>query len=399
MMEEETEDTYSLDEALELNKIGFYHYRLLVLCGLGFMTDSLEVNLLSFLSVCAAKEWNLSASQEASITGIVFAGMICGSWCWGVISDWKGRKTTFFLCSAIITIGGLLTGIATSFPLLLFFRGIVGFGVGGTNIAFDLLAELLPSSQRGVFLVFIQFFWTVGTILVTLLAWMLLDSSGWRTLALLTVIPVAITSICSYFYLPESPRWLMSVGKKSEAERVVRDACRVNGHPLPPSFALKDNLFQHEPAHNLQNYLEIVRNPSLRRIIVPLWAVWCAFGVSYYGIILLMTRLFSNNNSSNHGSDNNNSHQCQFEYPAIFYNSLSEIAGVFLGGFLLDQGRVGRVSLQVITYLLAGICVFLTGFLGLSSAVSSSLGIGIAGFIGRLSVSVASVRKDFVFFF
>jgi hypothetical protein len=62
----------TLDEALERNTIGLYQYRLLVLCGFAFMADALEVNLLSFLSVCAGKEWNLSDTDQASITGIHF---------------------------------------------------------------------------------------------------------------------------------------------------------------------------------------------------------------------------------------------------------------------------------------------------------------------------------------
>lgn len=54
----------TLDDALEMNKVGFYQYRLLLLCGFAFMADALEVNLLSFLSVCAGKEWDLSDAEE-----------------------------------------------------------------------------------------------------------------------------------------------------------------------------------------------------------------------------------------------------------------------------------------------------------------------------------------------
>jgi hypothetical protein len=40
--------------------VGFFPYRLLLMCGLTFMTDALEVTLLAFLSSCAASEWQLT---------------------------------------------------------------------------------------------------------------------------------------------------------------------------------------------------------------------------------------------------------------------------------------------------------------------------------------------------
>lgn len=363
----------TLDEALEKTKIGFYQYRLLVLCGLAFMTDSLEVNLLSFLSVCAGKEWDLTSEQEASITGIVFAGIICGSGFWGVLSDRYGRKRAFILATVIITIGGVLTGFAPSFPLLLFFRAIVGFGIGGANVPFDLLAELLPASQRGSFLVYIEFFWTFGSILVAGLAWACLSQNGWRTLALLTVIPVAITSFFSVVYLPESPRWLMEVGRNEDAKKILLETARVNGVTLPP-FQLRNEIPEH---HGDIDYFAIVSRKKLRAVTIPLWLVWAGFGCTYYGIILFITRLYDT-------SSDDDSDTCTFDYSSIFYNSLSEVGAVLLNGLVLES--VGRVRMQFYFYLLAGFTVVM---MGISMPTGALIAVGI---IGRISIMIASVR-------
>jgi MFS family permease len=365
----------TLDEALEKNPIGFYQYRLLLLCGLAFMTDALEVNLLSFLSVCAGKEWNLSSGQEASITGIVFAGIIVGSGFWGILSDKYGRKKSFIVATALISLGGLLTGFASSFPLLLFYRAICGFGIGGANVPFDLLAELLPASQRGSFLVYIEYFWTFGSILVAGLAWGVLSEDGWRVLSLLTVIPVALTSFFSAFYLPESPRWLLEVGRNQEAEQILIDAAKANGITMPP-FKLRGDI-----PHHQQNvdYLAIVKNKKLRKVTFPLWAVWAGFGCTYYGMILFVTRLYDTS------SDDDDSDTCTFDYSAIFYNALSEIAAVTFNGLVLES--VGRVKMQVYFYLLAGFTVLMMG-------ISMPGGALIAvAFIGRIAIMIASVRQ------
>ncbi|RYY72833.1 hypothetical protein EON63_20350 [archaeon] len=67
---------YSLDEILEMIPLGVFHYRVLLLCGLSFMCDALEVNLLSFLATCAGDEWGLSTTQKASISAVVFMGKL-----------------------------------------------------------------------------------------------------------------------------------------------------------------------------------------------------------------------------------------------------------------------------------------------------------------------------------
>lgn len=61
------------------------------------MADSLEVNLLSFLSTCAGAEWNLTNAQNASITASVFAGVLLGTIFWGEFSARHGRRLTFLV--------------------------------------------------------------------------------------------------------------------------------------------------------------------------------------------------------------------------------------------------------------------------------------------------------------
>lgn len=71
----------------------------------------------------------------------------------------------------MIVVGGFLTVIAPSYTYMVTFRGIVGFGVGGGTVPFDLLAEFLPNSHRGQYLMYIEYFWTIGCIFVVSFAW------------------------------------------------------------------------------------------------------------------------------------------------------------------------------------------------------------------------------------
>lgn len=197
----------TLNQALMLNKVGLFQYRLLIMCGFAFMADALEVNLLTFLAACAGDDWGLNNAQKASITGIVFAGIIVGTIFFGSFADRYGRKSSYFYACTLISIGGVLSGVSPNYYWLIFFRAIAGFGIGGSNVPFDLLAEFLPTSHRGKFLVYIEYFWSFGSMFVSGVAWASLDSQGWRFLAYITAVPVIIVSIVSTLYLPESPRY------------------------------------------------------------------------------------------------------------------------------------------------------------------------------------------------
>lgn len=400
-----------VDSALEKNSVGMFHYAMLLLCGVNFMSDALEVNLLSFLATCAGSEWNLSDTQQASITSVVFGGIIAGSMCWGSFADRYGRRLAFICAGSIIALGGFLTCLAPSFPYLLVFRGVVGFGIGGSNIAFDLLAEYLPPNNRGSLLILIEYFWTFGSMMVAGVAWLCLSNYGWRFLSAISAIPVALTVIFSIYYLPESPRWYLIQGKPEEAKRVIEWTYQQNGRSLTEVFGADVNIVEELPSQDDQNkdqmsplfshdssskfpaesnhpssgartevsYWDIILDKKIRKVTIPLWLVWGLFGFTYYGLILFVTRVYSKND----GDDGNDDGGCSFDYSSIFINSLSELIGTTLGVVLID--RIGRVNIQMIFYFLSGLFVALVSVPNLSSG-----GILAVAFIGRFCIMTAS---------
>jgi MFS family permease len=80
---------------IELNR---YHGWLLLLCGIGFCVDAMEVVALSFINPCAGAEFNLTDSQIASITSCVFVGELLGSLFWGPFADVYGRYVCVYVC-------------------------------------------------------------------------------------------------------------------------------------------------------------------------------------------------------------------------------------------------------------------------------------------------------------
>ena len=176
----------SLDTIIDGMPTSWFHYRLLALCGLSFCADAMEVTLLAFMSTCAGVEWDLTDVQMASVTSAVFAGEFLGGLFWGPVADQYGRRFSFLVCVFMIAVFGVLSAFSPNYQTLLIFRMVVGFGVGGLTVPFDLLAEFLPSDMRGDFLLKMEYFWTGGSLFVSGLAWAILSTSGWRVLTALT---------------------------------------------------------------------------------------------------------------------------------------------------------------------------------------------------------------------
>jgi putative MFS transporter len=219
----------TLEDVLNDIGMGFFQYRLLAICGLAFMADSMEISLLGYISTCAGISFDLDNNKKASIAGVVFFGQLFGSLIWGRLGDRYGRRTAYLASSAMVSLFGFITGLSPNFISLLIFRMMVGIGIGGSIIPFDIIAEFMPLSYRGQFLVSIEYFWTFGSMIVAGLAWGLLSSTSWRVLAVLTAVPVTISLLLGAWCLPESVRWLVSRKKTEQAEKILSSIAALNG--------------------------------------------------------------------------------------------------------------------------------------------------------------------------
>eukprot|EP00605_Chrysophyceae_sp_TOSAG23-4_P001840 GSChrysophyteH1.ASY1.ANO1.2032.1 assembled CDS len=347
----------TLDHVIEGLRIGKFHFQLLTLCGLSFMSDAMEVTLLAFLSICAGVEWNLADSQIASITSAVFAGQIIGGLFWGPFADIYGRRKS------------LASGFSPNYTFLLAMRMIVGFGVGGLTVPFDLLAEFIPARVRGEYCLKMSYFWTLGSIFVAGMAWLILTHMGWRALTISSCIPVMFTLIISFFFLPESPRWLLEQGRVNEAEDVLQQAMRINKEDNAHiSVKLKPL------THHFKLYLNLLKAEHIG-YSMPLWAAWFTFGFCYYGVILLISRMY------NSGSDLSNL-VCDFNYAPIFINASAELVGLFSSIQVIDSW--GRPKVMFITYGLSAVTAL---FIGVKN---TSTGILVVGCLARAAAVAAN---------
>ena len=346
----------TVDDAIERLGMGSFQLLVLTAAGLCFAADAMQVLLLSFLSEVLRLEWHLSGDETAFITSMLFIGAIFGTLLLGPLADKKGRKPVFILAGSIIAFFGLGVGFCTNYWSLLSMLFMVGFGVGGLTVPFDILSECIPSNSRGRNLLVIEYFWTVGVLFVVMVAYFSLGDGrnghgNWRLFVMICSLPCFFSVFIGCFFVPESPRWLCTVGRCEEALQVLRQAAKTNGHD--PEFLFPEGLELVEEEEEETDFCELF-SPRWRWTTVKLWGAWGAFAYGYYGVIMVITEIFDaaeNNKASMLGEEQSYS----FDYGAIFVSSSAELVGTTFAIYTVD--RAGRIPLQIVSYAMAGMCV------------------------------------------
>ena len=358
----------SIDAAIDSLGTGQFQIRVLFAAGLCFAADSMEIMLLSFLSMILSDEWGLTPAQTATITSCVFLGSLIGTLILGPLGDRIGRRPIFLACGLIISVFGIATGFATNYVQLVLTRFLVGFGVGGLTVPFDILAEFLPTRIRGRYLLLIEFFWTAGSMAVPIVAYLTVGKGlSWNIFVLICAIPCIASFVMGAYLVPESPRWLLSQGRKEEALQILRDAAAVN--KLDPMTVYPSGTELHDEKEESGKFSDLL-SPKWKKITLLLWGAWTGFAYCYYGTIIAVTRVFEvsdgdamDDDLGNGAADDDISTGnagVQFDYQAIFISSSAELIGTALVLFLVD--RAGRIASQVSAYLIGGVCLFLLCF-------------------------------------
>ena len=282
----------TIDEAIEQIGVGRFQWRLLAVNGLTWAADAMEVLIIGFLiaPVMLAPDrggFGVTRGQAALIGSATFAGMFLGAWLWGLVADRIGRRTVFMSTVLQTALFGTLAAFSPNLTWLLVLRFLTGTAMGGTlPVDYSIMAEYLPTKDRGRFLVYLESFWAVGTIAAALLAWAFVPNFpyGWRLL----VGASALLGILGYWIrrsVPESPRYLLINGRADEARAVLQNVARTNGKNLEIG-ELRAEQVGAKPG------LGAIWQPTLLRKTLMLLLMWFVLSLGYYGIFTWLPSIF-----------------------------------------------------------------------------------------------------------
>jgi putative MFS transporter len=336
--------------AARLERLPFsgYHRTIFIIIAAAFFFDSIDLGTMTFVLGSIKTEFKLSSAMAGLVASASFFGMVLGAAVAGLLADRFGRRPVFQWSMVLWGIASYLCSTAHSVDALIFYRVLLGIGMGMEfPIAQTLLSEFVPAASRGRLVALMDGFWPLGFITAGIVSYFVLPQFGWRTVFALLVIPAVFVLIVRRV-VPESPRWLEHRGKPAEADAVligieakVMKANGLTSLPAPSMLA--------EPASaSTQGAFREIWSAAYRQRTIMVWLLWFFALLGFYGLTSWLGALMQ---------------QAGFAVTkSVLYTMLISLGGV--PGFLCAAWLVerwGRKPTCIVSLVGGGVMAFLYG--------------------------------------
>ncbi|XP_028279807.1 solute carrier family 22 member 7-like [Parambassis ranga] len=329
-----------------------------VQCQSGWVYDN------STFTSTLATEWDLVCDRKSlpkTTSTIFFFGVMMGALAFGYFCDKYGRKSTLLASYIVSIVFGFSSTFANSYILFAVLRFLTGFGLTGISITSIVLSiEWVDTSHRSFIGVLTSLSWSVGNMLLAGFAFLVND---WRTLTQIVTAPLGF-AVLTWWWIPESARWLLANGKVKRAQFYLDRCAKFNKRPFSSNLNAEtlSTVEVLEKQEKNYSYVDLIKTPKMRRLTLLTGIVWYGVASTYYGISL---------NISGFGL---NMYLTQFIYAAI------EVPAKLMIYWFLNKS--GRRMCQAGTLLLTGLCIAINIFMPTNlwqvRAVVATLGKGLS---------------------
>ena len=256
-----------------------YLYLITVIAAVGGFLLTYDIIIMSGAILFLKQHFELTPAQVGfAMTSAIIACFFSpslGAW----LADKMGRKRTLIAAAGIFAISAVGTALPRTITEFNVFRILGGFGVGTACIVSPMyIAEIAPAAIRGRLVLITQLSNVVGALISYVVTYSLSFSGNWHLMFISTAIP-ALIFLVTLTSVPESPRWLIQVGRIEEALASLR---RITSEEEAQSEvrAIRESLAAVKPG-----LLELLK-PGLR--IALIIAVVIAVLTQFDGVTILL---------------------------------------------------------------------------------------------------------------
>ncbi|WP_242139944.1 MFS transporter [Sphingomonas sp. TREG-RG-20F-R18-01] len=322
--------------------ISRFHWRILALISAGAFLDAFDVYLAGGVIAALKAEGFSTLAQSAVFMSMTFLGMMIGAGMAGYIGDRFGRRASYQFNLALFGLASVAAIFSPTMTFLIVCRFVMGIGLGAELVvAAGTLGEFIPPAFRGRWVSIMGMVVNSGLLVATSIGYIVIPTLGWRYMFAIAGAAALIVWIMRK-KMPESPRWLESVGRFEEAEATLtaieREVSAQKG-PLPAPAPARAIAMVHAP-------LKALFGPKLRNRVIAATLAAIAVNVSVYGFVAwLPTFLVS------HGTG---------IVTSLWYTTLMSFGSVF--GAVIAIGIADRISRRL-SLILTAVAIMLFGFL------------------------------------
>ena len=209
----------SLDEL----PVSRFHKRVAVVTAGGPFCDGYLLGIIAIAIPSIARELSLTPTETGGLGAATLVGMFLGGLVFGPLTDRIGRKLMYVMNLIVFVLASVAQFFFDGFIALAILRLIMGIALGADYpIATAMATEFLPKKARGPVLSCLMLCFWAGYILSFVVGYFMsqLGPHLWELTLATAAIP-ALVCLALRLGVPESPRWLLSVGRTDEARAIV----------------------------------------------------------------------------------------------------------------------------------------------------------------------------------
>ena len=339
-------------------------WRVWTLATAGKFFEGLVVFMTGVALPLIVKEFGLDAFGKGAVGAATLFGILIGASALGGLSDRYGRRRMFIVEMLIFVI--CLAGLVISPNVWLLLASLFGVGLAlGCDYptAHMVISEAIPSSRRGRLVLAAFAFQAVGALVGTGVGYLVLEENltvgAWRWMYATAIFP-AVLVFLGRFFIPDSGHWLLSQGRRQEAEEALAQLlAREPAYPTQvrltapsaPAVTPEAENPAKPPGHPPASGFAALFSKQHRRATILAAIPWFLQDLGTYGIGIFTPTILAGvlGAESRHAMNVAEiiHNQMLASEGAAFIDTLL-LAGIILAILLVD--RVGRIKLQVIGF-------------------------------------------------
>src|SRR5262245_13351706 len=371
MIQQAEVDAASLIARLESLPFSRWHTKARVIVGSATFFDAFTALSLAFALPVLIGRWHITPAQSGILIGSSYVGQFVGALVFSYLAERFGRIPSAAIATGLMSVMSLACVTAWNFPVLLACRLIQGIGVGGEMpVAAAYISELSKAKGRGRFFLLYELIFPIGLMATGQIGASVVPNFGWSAIFWIGGVPgLFVTFLVAS--LPESPRWLISKGRFSEAEQIIEQIEASTARRIPNA----ETLSLPSPLVQRSRWTEVLgRNYRSRTLIV--WSLWAT---AYFVTNSLNNWLPSLYSTVYHLP-------LRQSLRAASMTNVMQVAVLVVCVFCID--RTGRKKWTVISLVSGGATLLILGLVGSNSIPSvivlATLSYGIIGSVNAV---------------
>jgi putative MFS transporter len=304
-------------------------------CGEGL--DGYDLGIISVVLLSISEDLEVSTVWTGLLGASSLIGIFIGGPLFGRVTARFGRRRPFMVNIVCFVALGVAQAFVQSVEQLFVLRILLGMAIGAEYaIGSPLLAEFAPAERRGRLSAWLIASWYIGFLVSVLAGYVMLDvlGIGWRWIMASCAVPALITLILRSG-MPESPRWLMSRGRRREAREVSLEHLGDEAH--------FDREIAGEPL--TRGRVSGLLSPAYRRRTLLVCGFWACNVAPYFAIVTFAPQVFGA--------------LALDEQAATIATNAMAVAGAVTGVVLID--RLGRRPLLIVPFWVCAAALAIIG--------------------------------------